>query len=255
MSLISEGLKKAHLEAQRQDREERRRYMSSGVVDAPRRDGVSPALVMLAAALGGALVFGSGAVYLMKPSSATPVKASSVAQSAVASIATPVAPPVAAAPQTTPSPAAAPPVADAAPASKPAAQENPTRPAVAVAERPARREPPSAAKPEDAAPPMDRSAHRATAEPSPARTEERPRRTLGTRNPFVSGETYASPISGPGGIEVTLSGISSVRGNSVAIMNGTIVRAGSMVGPFKVERIDRERVLLRYLDVEFWLVN
>ncbi len=82
--------------------------------------------------------------------------------------------------------------------------------------------------------------------PAPAPTARR-------RDSLKDGETYASPIKAPGGVEVSLSGISSARGESVAIMNGNVVRAGSAVGPFVVEAIERGRVQLRYIDVHIWV--
>jgi hypothetical protein len=69
----------------------------------------------------------------------------------------------------------------------------------------------------------------------------------------VDGRTYASPLQGPLGSELVLTGISSVRGDSVAIINGQLVRAGASVGPFGIETIEPGRVRVRYVDVRFWL--
>jgi len=74
-----------------------------------------------------------------------------------------------------------------------------------------------------------------------------------SRDSFVSGETYASPVQGPMGSSFTLSGISSSRGDSVAIVNGSLIRAGGAVGPFVVEQIEPRRVRVRYIDVSFWV--
>lgn len=80
-----------------------------------------------------------------------------------------------------------------------------------------------------------------------------PRRA--SRDQFVDGETYGSPIRGPFGTELVLSGISSTRGGSLAIINGNLLRAGATVGPFVVEEIEPRRVRVRYVDVRFWLTH
>jgi hypothetical protein len=80
-----------------------------------------------------------------------------------------------------------------------------------------------------------------------------PPQARASRDSFVSGETYASPVQGPLGTSLTLSGISSARGDSVAIINGSLVRAGGVVGPFVIEQIEQRRVRVRYVDVSFWV--
>jgi hypothetical protein len=91
----------------------------------------------------------------------------------------------------------------------------------------------------------------AKVERAPSQPEQPKRATR--RDGFVEGETYSSPISGPGGIEVSISGIVGVGDQTLAIINGRSLRAGAMVGPFIVENVERRRVQLRYVDVRFYL--
>jgi hypothetical protein len=248
VSLISEGLKKAHLETLRQDREQRRQYLGPGRVDVPQ--GGSHFAAILTAAVASSIVAAAVVIYFVgsKPSAApqTVVVAAAPAPSRTAA---PVAPPAersvaSVLPQ--PSAGTVQPVkgtitslVPVAPSAAPAPQRSvATAPVAEPRREDVRKAAPVLADDERVEAPV---------------TPEPPRPRVASRDRFRDGATYASPVSAPGGIEVALSGISSARGESVAIMNGNVVRAGSAVGPFIVEKIERGRVQLRYVDVRFWM--
>jgi hypothetical protein len=236
VSLISEGLKKAHLEALRQDRQQRRAYLGPGRVDVPTRNHSALALIS-AALIGASVVLAVTAYWITRESVVLPRPDASTTPVVSAPVKRAV--PVESRPST--------PV----PARKKAAH---VEKAVAVA--PATSPEPRAKAREEVRP---RSTSVARPEPEDEaatilRPDEREPAPSGrVRDHLRDGQTYASPLSAPGGVEVSLSGISSAGGESVAIMNGNVVRAGSNVGPFVVERIERGRVLLRYVDVRVWM--
>lgn len=76
-----------------------------------------------------------------------------------------------------------------------------------------------------------------------------------SRDGFQEGETYGSPVLGPFGSEVSLTGITALRGQYVAIVNGSTVRAGTAIGPFVIEEIEARRIRLRYVDITFFVVQ
>ena len=215
MSLISEGLKKAQLDAMRQDHQQRRVYLDSARpgVAAPR--SIVPQ--MLAIGLGSAVITG-GALLWLRNSSAAPAPGPA---KAVRAPITPSAPAHVEVPETKP-----------VVIEKRAEHDKPVAPSGGSAS--AR----SAAKEE-----------RAPSQP------ERPKETARVqgRDGFIDGQTYASPINGVGGTEVSLSGIAGAGDQVLAIINGRTVRPGAMIGPFVVESIERRRVQLRYIDVRFYL--
>jgi hypothetical protein len=238
VSLISEGLKKAHLEALRQDRQQRRVYLGSGRVDVPARN--HSALALISAALIGASIVLAVTAYWISRESAPVTR-----------------------PEASATPAALTPVKRATPVASRAAAQAPA-PARAKTGRPAKAEivapissSVSPAKVREQVRPRSTTVAQPDVEDEAAtilRPDERDPAPSGrVRDHLRDGQTYASPLSAPGGVEVSLSGISSSGGESVAIMNGNVVRAGSNVGPFVVERIERGRVLLRYIDVRVWM--
>ena len=236
MSLISEALRKAQLEAVQQDRDQRRFYMSHAG-----RPGRTPGEVsrtsMAIVVLASLCVLSAGALlYLTLDRRNVVVPA--VPTAAVASVAAPSA----------------------------ASGVTKTSNGTAVEESVA--EPQEKARP---VPPRSRKSSAATALPSKAATRSRsdakdaetpvvaeaprsPARRL-ERDGFREGETYGSPVLGPLGTEVVLSGITALRGQSVAIINGNTVRAGTAVGPFVVEEIEPRRVRLKYVDITFFVVQ
>lgn len=242
MSLISEGLRKAQLEAMRQDREQRRSYMGPGRTDVPPRSG--GALMIGAAALGGALIALGGAVYMQRLKSASVVQPPPIVATAK--------------PAVVKASAAAIPVAVQEPKKVAVAQKKPA-PVESAAIKPA----PSVKKPVRMAEETRASAaneHRVASaavtvpEASAASSEAGRERTHPPRRDnLVNEKTYMSPMVGPGGAEIALTGISSSRGQSVAILNGNVVREGSVIGPFVVERIEPTRVALRYIDIRVYL--
>ena len=230
MSLISDALRKAHMEAAQQDRAQHQFYMSHGGRAGTAGHGLTRGTIVLAALVGACVTAAAALFYMtrvapVRGSGPAPVTAQVVAASAPAPSAAVVAEP---------------------PSSR--ARES----AGSQSVQPARVEKviPPVTKPERSAPPPQTTA--AAMEQAPVREEATaPRRT--SRDHFVQGETYLSPIVGPLGTGLSLSGISSARGASVAIINGNLVRAGATVGPFVIEEIEQRRVRVRYIDVIFWL--
>lgn len=225
MSLISEALRKAHLEALQQDRDQRRFYMNHG----GRRthgDGsssrTSVAIVLLASLC---VMCAAALLYLTLDRSEASPATTRVVEST---------PPAA--------PAARTQVADVPPASKPA-------PAAARAEKPAAVQPP-AGKPRSRTRAATRNRETAAAVVDPRVAAPRLQ-----RDGFRAGETYGSPVSGPLGTEVVLTGISELRGQRIAIINGSMAREGTTIGPFVVEAIEPRRVRLKYVDVSFYIVQ
>lgn len=250
MSLISDGLKKAHLDALRQDREQRRHFLSPGRVDVP--SGGSNFLAIAVAAVGSAVIAAVIAIYFVRSSpSAASASAAAPTQTAVAVNSTPALP-VTAPPVTAP-PVVAEPQVRVASAALPERTADTLKPRTYAARVQERDVAPPPAAPKRVKAPKAVETLVSESAPAPAAPEVPPVRRSARRDRFVDGESYASPINAPGGVEVTLSGISSARGESVAIMNGNIIRAGATIGPFTVEKIERGRVQLRYIDVRFWM--
>ena len=195
MSLVSEGLKKAHLDAVRRDHEQRSYLAGPRVVR--QNSAMSASTIMMIAVASAAIAAAAAVIFLRKPA---PQPAAVVVHRAVSAPAKPVV--------VVPAPAPAPVVV-------------------------ARKAPPKIERPiveEEKAPPQRMK-----------------------RDGFVDGESYASPVKGPLGFDVSLTGISSSGGQKLAIVNGGLVREGSTIGPFTVERIERARVQFRYVDVHFFV--
>jgi hypothetical protein len=247
LSLISEGLKKAHLETLRQDRENRREYFSPGRSDVPPRRSKRGSV--LAAALGGAILAATVTATWISN-----VRAES--SSALASPARPApgerepakADTVAAAPESTPVMAARDSVDVPSGPKGSASEKRISNTETPITPAPAPSAPESTSAPEPASEPREKVAGVSADSRGPAEPRGRSR-----REGLVNGESYASPVRSPGGGEVRLSGFSSSGGQSVAIINGNVVREGESVGPFVVEKIERGRVQLRYADIRFWL--
>jgi hypothetical protein len=223
VSLVSDALRKAQVETAQRDRLQHRFYLTHGGRSASAHPRMSRLTVVLSAVLGGCVTAGVVLFYLLRV-----VPASAVERAAV------VAPP-------------------AEVATAPAAERSVPEAERSVPEVTRRSEkPPAPAQPRSVR--QKAIAETRTTEaasPVVAQAPAPPRRT--SRDSFVAGETYVSPIRGPMGIEIALSGISSARGDSVAIINGTLMRRGSVIGPFLIEEIEPRRVRLRYVDVSFWL--
>lgn len=230
MSLISEGLKKAQLDAMQQDREQRQAYLRSARPNVPRR-AASSVPQMIAIGLGSAVI-ASAAMLWLRGTHTPPTPAPLVAE----------VPPHARRSVETPRPK---PSAEAA---APEAAPKAALPTTAV-EQPAPRAVTANKPPKSVAPPHDGTVVNEESTLPPPKEPPPLRR----RDAFVDGETYASPINGPGGTEVRLSGILSAGDGALAIINGSTVHPGVMIGPFVVERVERKRVQLRYIDVHFYL--
>ena len=221
MSLISDALKKAHVEAAQQDRTRYRDYMNN----AGRASAAFPTshgTVVLAAVLGGCVTAGAGVLYLMRTVRvpALPVREGRVEARAQA-------------------------VAQRPAVQRPAevAQESKVPPPAPAPVVVVRSSPKPAAEAPAPAPPPKTTRAAVAAPPSAPKSRDR----------FVDGETYGSPVLGPLGAELKLNGISSTRGDAVAIINGALMRVGGTVGPFVIEEIESRRIRVRYVDVRFWV--
>lgn len=237
MSLISDALRKAHLEAAQLDRTQRNFYMNHGGRSTRTSAATTRGTVILAAVMGGCVTAGAAVIYMARtlpehPSArAREVVGVKPADAPAPALAPAVAPP----PMTTDRPESRPPARKAIPAQRAERSEQPR---------------PKPVPEKNAVPEQTVAAER---QPEPAVVAAPPRRA--SRDQFVDGATYDSPIRGPFGTELILSGISSTRGGSLAIINGNLLRAGATVGPFVIEEIEPRRVRVRYVDVRFWLTH
>lgn len=228
MSLISEALRKAHLEALQQDRDQRRFYMNHGGRQAHVTRGGSRTSIAIAILASLCVICAGALLYITLDRSSAASAAAPVVEASrpvPQAVAVPRAPEVVTTPeQTTP--------AAATRAEKPAiatAASDKTRPRKRASDRPAKT-----------------ASAVVASRPAPPRLE---------RDGFRAGETYGSPVLGPFGTEVVLTGITALRGQHVAIINGSTVRAGTAVGPFVVEEIEARRVRLKYVDISFFVVQ
>lgn len=228
MSLISDALRKAHLEAAQLDRTQRNFYMNHGGRSTRASASTTRGTVILAAVMGGCVTAGAAVIYMART---LPEHPSARAREVVG-----------VKPADAPAPALAPAVAPPPMTTErvPEAQA-PQRRAVPVQKVERTESPRPKVRPEK------QQAEVPAVEPAPRRRA--------SRDQFVDGQTYDSPIRGPFGTELVLSGISSTRGGSLAIVNGNLLRAGATVGPFVIEEIEPRRVLVRYVDVRFWLTH
>lgn len=232
MSLISDALRKAHLEAAQLDRTQRNFYMNHGGRTSRTSAATTRGTVILAAVMGGCVTAGAAVIYMART---LPEHPSARVREEVG-----------VRPGAAPAPALAPAVAP------------PPMSAERFEARPVERKPPSPASAPRSETPrpkvrQEKSVAAARQAEVPAAAPAPQRRT--SRDQFVDGQTYDSPIRGPFGTELVLSGISSTRGGSLAIINGNLMRAGGTVGPFVIEEIESRRVRVRYVDVRFWLTH
>jgi hypothetical protein len=250
LSLISQGLKKAHLETLRQDRENRREYFSPAHSDLPSRHS-SRGLLLGAALLGAVLAAAATAAWVSRPREGTqtsisvPSPANASGDNTSATIASrPLGARAADEGTAVEQQESGGVVAEQGLATRQAAPPARSIPPSTI---PAQRNPPAAEKTAEVeqSPVVVKAPVAKRESPVPAR----PKRREG----LVDGESYSSPVRTPGGGEVRLSGISTSMGQSLAIINGSVVREGEQVGPLVVEKIERGRVRLRYGDVRFWL--
>lgn len=255
MSLISEALRKAHLDAMRQEKGEPRMYHTPGSIDTP---SVPPSrrpllavvllsnLVLLVAVA--AIVWYAVNRFTAGEAQERPGRTAAEAAAAPPSVERPVAPAAAAvagSPQ--PRPAGS---VDAEPVA-PAPEQRVPDTAAAVVPRPARTRPAPEEQPAERKvvgsieSPPEETVRRAAADAT-----ERGGRS---RDGLLDGQTYVKTVPTPGGNEVTLNGVSVVGGRGVAIVNGRVVGEGDRVGGFVVEGVEPGRVKLRYRDISIYL--
>lgn len=244
MSLISEALRKAQMDALQQDRDQRRYYLSH----AGRGHGSSSSsarYVWTIAVLAVLCLVSAGALFYMS-SRRMPVPSPAVARSPVVA-------------------AMAVPVKAAAVESNEEAKKSVADEAKPPVTRAKKRQANEAARPKESAsvetapaeePQLvrERPVRGAAIAAAESRSAPKPLRRL-TRDGFRDGEIYSSPVLGPFGTEVVLTGITSLGGRFAAIVNGSTVRAGATIGPFVIEEIEARRIRLRYVDISFYVVQ
>ncbi len=253
MSLISEGLKKAHLETLRQDRENRRQYFSPGRSDVPSRRSRRGAI--LAAAFGGAILAAAVTAAWISNVRAdfSSARGAETAKTTSMDREAATAGTIDAEPRGPVTMTAGTVVDAPRDATTTVAPNEAGRLAPIVEARSIPTPAVSAPRSKSTSEPAASDSRAAVAESSEIPREPAERSGPARHEGLVNGESYASPVRSPGGGEVRLSGISSSKGQSLAIINGNIVREGEAVGPFVVEKIERGRVRLRYVDIRFWL--
>ncbi len=217
MSLISEALKRARLEAARREGEERGTVYASAPAYTPRRRRW-PAAALAGAGLALGLAAGSGLYWALRPAPAA--REAPRAES-----------PVDAAPVLPPAPAAAPPpVTSAEPAPVPLAP-----PPIPAAPPRATAPPPPPALPPTAAPPEAKSAPPAAA----------PAAAAPLATPPVAGRLYSRGVDLPGGKRLELDGIVASPTDPLAMMNRRLMAPGEVIDGYTLVRIEPKRVELR----------
>ncbi len=238
MSLIGEALKKAHLEAVRQDGSSARLAHTPGVAQYRQphpagRRWWTTALVASNILL--ALIVAAAVVW--KTSGSTESSAS--APPGATSNATGAAPPTVIAAASSP-PGERPGLSATATPAEAAVTATSSREALA------RHEPAAVVAPTLSSTPAQKEP--AVAEtPAPRSTAPR------TVDGLVAGQTYMRSVPVPGGSELVLSGMSVVGERGVALINSRMVRAGDRVGPFVVGTIADRRVALDYKGITVYV--
>ncbi|MHB0969171.1 MAG: hypothetical protein ACYC7A_00225 [Thermoanaerobaculia bacterium] len=249
MSLIGEALKKAHMEALRQESSTGRLYRLPGGVDMPERGSRRAMLVMIVASnliIVSAIVIAAWAFSRTSQSKDSAIAVSSIAVEA------PRPQTVAAPPVVAPAPVTAvdkpvPHQAERIPApERPAlAPPDEAKPAIARAAAPEGDEPVAEPRP---LPRLSRKAP-ATAIALPAEDDGVRARSDKPRRGLVNGRTYARMARTSDGYELTLYGLSIAGDRGVALLNGRVLSEGDRIGDFTVGAIERGRVEIR--DGEF----
>jgi hypothetical protein len=73
------------------------------------------------------------------------------------------------------------------------------------------------------------------------------------RDGLVDGRTYVETVPLPDGNKLTLYGLTKAGGRGAALINGKVAWEGERIGDFVVERVERSRVQLRYGDIKLFL--
>lgn len=243
MSLISEALKKAHMEALRQESSTGRLHRLPGGVDMPERGSRRAMLLMIVASnliVVSAIVIAAW-FFMRTQTNDGAIVVSSIAAQAPRpqTLATP--------PVVTPAPATA---ADDRQAERPAAPRRTaprqeTKPATAPAATPEVDEPIAPPRP---LPRLSRKLPAAQDAP-PRETEPVRARSEKPQRGLVNGRTYARTARTSDGFELTLYGLSIAGDRGVALLNGRVLSEGDRIGDFTVGTIERGRVEI--LDGEF----
>lgn len=245
MSLVSEALKKAHLEAVRQERQPVYRFRSPGSVDFPAQARASRRKLISVIVLSNVSVVAVGAFVVFMLMDGRDSAAVPSAATAAMGIAAPL-PVPAPAPPPDAKIALAPAASNAAAEVAPSAVKKPRKTATATK---AQSQVPLIAEKRET---TSQSEDVSSPDPAPRTAPIRLQR-VGRRYGLMPGQTYARSLRTDEGTELTLFGISSARGRSVALINGGVVGEGEEVDGFTVGRIAFGKVELRYRDITVFM--
>lgn len=92
----------------------------------------------------------------------------------------------------------------------------------------------------------------APAEPAPPPPAPAPAQSRAVDG-LVSGQTYMGSVPVPGGNDLVLNGMSVSGGGGVALVNSRMVRSGDRIGPFTVGTIGDRKVELAYKGITIYL--
>jgi hypothetical protein len=233
MSLISEALKRARLEAARRDGQERRAVYTEAPAYTPRKRafgrGRAVALVLTGLLAGGALA--AGFFFASRGNRAPGARE-------VAPVPPPPASRVAATPAQS-TPGVAPPTLGELLRDEKATVTQSGEPTAGVPARTA----PSAPQPEPA-PPAAQTAPR-TAASTPAAPKPAP---AAPNRRFENGGTYLRSVALPGGQRLELDGIVASATEPMTMINRQLVGIGETVDGFRIEAIEANQVTLRGVD-------
>lgn len=233
MSLIGEALKKAHLDAIRQDGPSPRLAHTPGVAHYRPSPTSHKREWTLALVVSNLLLALAITAFFLWPRAGASSEAT-------------VAPPV---------DSASGPVRSALPLTdetEPAMTETaPLKPPATPAEQPASQVRAPESEPSTAVIEPPATTRKATVAESSSRTSS----PAGTRavDGLVAGQVYLRSVPVPDGTELILNGMSVAGGRGVALINGRMVREGDRVGPFTVGSMGDRKVALEYKGITIYL--
>ena len=236
MSIISDALKRAHLEAINRDRPQRWNHRTPGTVDYPEQQPWRVRFPFMLGVANVVLVLLIGGAIYLRGSIATTCTSPQPSESRVLT--------------TEPTHAdSVPPAAGTKGRPRPTTV---TRTAAIAASTPATSESRAVEAQTSLSVPTPGSAPVAVAPRQ--RAAPLPIANPRTRDGLVDGRTYVEAVPLPDGDKLTLYGLTKAGGRGAALINGKVAWEGDHVGDFVVERVERSRVQLRYRDIKVFLM-
>jgi hypothetical protein len=231
VSLISEALKRARLEAARREGEERGTVYASAPAYTPRRRQPPIAVVIAACAMAG-LLAGAGAFWALRGGAPGSPRPEAPKPAPAPALSAPVPAPQMPEPErAVPSSASTPAPESLAPPSAPVAPPIPVAPPRASA-------PPAP----PAAPPTKAAAAPASA---PSAAKAMPAAPAPPGAPPAEGRTYSRAVDLPGGQRLELDGIVASPTDPLAMMNRRLMAPGEVIDGYTLVRIEPKRVEMR----------